>query len=360
MNIKRMAPLSIVLLLAACGSNTAETSQPAQSKKETDEIIEGVTYDDSDLEAVTLSESKPYEIKGDYVYFGEYPQTIKKADVTINESETKTITAGDELSFNCYKGSDGSWYAKVKSNTYSKKGYYFSDMTECADNTDYFFRVLPLKWRILSKDFNGDGTQDDYLIFSERTIQPYYFTKEEHYSSETKMMTKAGVPENTPANNYEHSDIREYLNDEFYNGVFAAYQRELIKKVTVKNDRSQTGASATDTVVTCNDTEDYIFLPSYAEVTNEEYGFDKKASYGDFERQKYNTDFSRATGTDHWGPYGREPDYFTGKSIYWLRTAYPNSNEMAARCSRHGYAYFYDNAYKYNGGIAAELVLKVK
>lgn len=348
----------MVLTIVACSHNDT-SSEKGSSAKSNDEIIEGVTYDDSDLESITLNEEKPYVISGDYIYFGEYPQTIKKKDVTIDESQTKIIKGGDELEFNCYKGSDEYWYAKVVSKTYHGP-YTFSDGSICEDGETYFFKVLPLKWRILTKDFNKDGTSSDYLIFSERTIQPYYFTKQENYDAETMIMTKEGVPDGTYANNYQYSDIRAYLNDEFYNAVFASYQRELIEKVTIKNDASQTSAKGDDKVTVCDDTEDYIFLPSYAEVTNKDYGFDKSASYGDFERQKYNTDLSRATGTDHWGSTKMEADYFTGKSIYWLRSAYPNSNEMAARCSSHGYAYFYDNAYKYNGGIAAELVINVK
>ncbi|MBQ9265752.1 MAG: hypothetical protein IJ186_01595 [Bacilli bacterium] len=357
--MKKFLPLFAILSvvsLVSCGESQNEEEKPTPA--ETDEIDPNKKYDDTDLLSTKLSNDKPFEIKGDYVYFGEYPQTVKKENVTIDETDSKVIKNGDEDAFTCFKGSDGYYYAKVKSHTYNNNKYNFQDGQELITNTEYYFQVLPLKWRILSKDFNKDGNDGDYLLLTDRIVDSYAFTKQENYDSSTFLMTKPGVPEGTYANNYEYSDLRVYCNNFFYNAAFSDTQRALIEDTTYKNDKSTTKAAGRDkdTVTTCQDLTDKVFILSYEECHKEEYGFDKVGKYGDAERQLYCSDLSKANGNDIWP----RDDYFYGMGIRWQRSAYPNSNEHAGRNSSHGYTYFYDNAYKDNGGVAPSIVLKVK
>ena len=59
-----------------------------------------------------------------YVYFGDWPQTIKDPSVTINEK--KTMKMGPNV---YYKGDDGAWYAKVAENAQGDKPFYSDNST---------------------------------------------------------------------------------------------------------------------------------------------------------------------------------------------------------------------------------------
>jgi hypothetical protein len=354
-----LSSLSLIAL-ASCGgdanaSKNGEASSPSSSSGH-DEINPNKLYSDTDLLGISLSDKQPYIVQGDYVYFGEYPQTIKKANVTIDEADSKELKYGENVAFTCYKGNDGYYYAKVQSNTYSEEGYTFSDGTACAHKDTYYFQVLPLKWRILDKDYNNDGTEGDYLLLTDRVVDSAPFTNQGNYDSSTFYMTKKGVPANTPANSYEYSDVRDFVTNEFFNVALTPTQQALVKTVAINNSKETTEAKASESVTTCNTLNDKVFLLSYQDVHNTAYGFDSRGSYGDAERQLITSDYSRAIGDDIWPEEG----YFFGMGIWWLRSAYPDNLEFASRVSSHGYTYFYDNAYKYNGGIAPALVINIK
>ena len=342
--------------LVSCGSDQNNNGKDDDTpKQETDEIIENRKYDDSDLLALQLSDSKLFDIKDNYFYMGEYPQTVKKDNVTIDETDVKELKYGENIAFTCYKGSDGYYYAKSQSHTYNDKEYKFHDGSTLISKTEHYYQVLPLKWRILTKDYNKDGNEGDYLVLTDRIIDSYAFTKQENYDPNTFMMTKPGVPENTSCISYEYSDLREYCTDLFYNVAFNDAQKSLIQTTTIKNDKSTTKAKDSETVVEGRDLNDKVFILSYKDCHKEEWGFDKRGSYGDAERQLYCSDMAIADGNDIWP----RDDYFLGMGIWWQRSAYPKSNDQAGRNSSHGYSYFYDNAYKDNGGVAPAMVVNV-
>ena len=92
----------------------------------------------------------------------------------------------------------------------------------------------------------------------------------------------------TAANNYKYSKIRAWLNATFYETAFSELQREIILTTTVDNSVYSTGYDTNPYV--CEDTEDKIFLLSYREVTNSEYGFSSSS-----DREMQTSDYSRAT-----------------------------------------------------------------
>ena len=73
--------------------------------------------------------------------FGEYPQTIKANEVTVG-------TSADTRGY--YLGSDGYYYAKVTA-TPNSSGYTFSTNATVSRGTVYYFKVEPIKWRILTE-----------------------------------------------------------------------------------------------------------------------------------------------------------------------------------------------------------------
>ena len=218
-----------------------------------------------------------YYREGNYIWFGEYPQTIKANDVTVG---TTTDSRG------YYLGSDGLYYAKVTATPYS--GYKFSNDTTVTSGTEYYFKVEPIKWRILNE---SGGTA---LILCESII--------------------ANKRYDDSSNNYMNSEIRAWLNNEFYNTAFTALQKELIQITNVDNSVYSTGYDSNP--YACANTNDKIFLPSYREMVNSAYGFNSNSSAYDTARRRLTSDYSRATGAY----MNTDTSYYYGNGYWWLRS----------------------------------------
>lgn len=143
---------------------------------------------------------KPDE-QGGYLLFGSYPQTIAAQGVTIN--------TGSMDGYGNFTGSDGCFYRRVKAAPYS--GYSFSDYTVIREGTNYYFKLEPLRWQIVSTS-NGST-----LLVSEKIIAATAFGNN---------------------NGYSGSNLRNWMNNLYNsngnsNGVFSAEQRELIAATNV-------------------------------------------------------------------------------------------------------------------------------
>lgn len=86
-----------------------------------------------------------------YVEFGDWPQTIKADDVTVDESISTEVGM-----FTYYMGSDGAWYAKIKENCYRSNHYSNGQSVASSfDNSYKYFKVEPIKWRVLTANYRG-------------------------------------------------------------------------------------------------------------------------------------------------------------------------------------------------------------
>ena len=230
---------------------------------------------------------------GGYILFGQYPQTIKAAGVTVGDTADKD---------GYYLGSDGARYAKVTADPlYS--GYKFSDNSNVVSGNTCYFKVEPIRWRILSE---RDGKA---FILCDSII--------------------ANRAYDSDRNNYANSDIRAWLNDEFYNTAFGELQQALIATTEVDNSVYSTGYSSNP--YACENTNDKIFLPSHREMTNSDYGFSDDSSNYDTLRRMLTSDYSRATGV----LMNTSSSYF-GNGWWWLRSPCGNnSNNIFARYVRY-------------------------
>ena len=231
----------------------------------------------------------PYFREGNYIYFGEYPQTIKAEGVTVTETQ-------DARGY--FLGSDGAYYAKVTAEPY-KSGYVFSDGSAVTGGTVYYFKVDPIRWRILSED---DGIA---LILCESIIENRAYDNDN--------------------NDYAESNIRAWLNAQFYNTAFAALEQALILTTTVDNSVSSTGYTYNSNA--CEDTNDKVFLLSYVDVINSAYGFPDYTGQAEC-REKITSDYSRATGvTMHTS---------INSGFWWLRSPYYNNLKWVRGVSNYG------------------------
>ena len=204
--------------------------------------------------------------KGTYVLFGDWPQTVKADSVTVDETNSVVMGA-----YTYYKGSDGAWYAKL---------------------SDEYFKVEPIKWRILTDDYSGKK-----LLLAENALINCTYC---YYGDVNR---NGGIY----PNNYRESMVRAYLNGLSYSvkesneaeqktnkeflgkGFLQTAFTEATQKMIAETDVDNSGDSTTDaagkqsksdgtdpeypTDYTCVNTKDKIFLMSEKEVTTAEYGF---------------------------------------------------------------------------------------
>ena len=266
---------------------------------------------------------------GNYILFGKYPKTVKTDNVSIDTSDI------DSLGY--YLGSDGERYAKIKAKPY-QGSYVYSNGTTIVSGTEYYFKVEPIKWKILSES-NGEAIllAEDVL-----TANITFYTSESNRKVNGKTIY---------ANNYEYSTIRawlngynglgysvadfssfmagDYQNNGFLNQAFTKTEQSLILKTTLDNSASTTGDASNKYV--CNDTNDKVWLLSYKEALNANYGFKTLASNYDTAKRKKPTDYARA---NHALYYGSGEYLYNGQ--WFLRSSNPYGGDYVRTVFQYG------------------------
>ena len=237
----------------------------------------------------------PYVREGNYIYFGEYPQSIKASSVTI----TSTV---DSRGY--FLGSDNAYYPKVVASPFNS-AYKFSSNQTVTSGTAYYFKVEPIKWRIISENSGKAVLLCESIIDSSR------------YDSANS--------------NYKDSDIRAWLNGTFYSKAFDALEAALIQTVTVDNSLSTTGY--TENANVCANTSDKVYLLSYKDVTNSAYGFSSNVNDVNLLRMKKTSDYAIANGA-----YTSDSSQtaYKGNGIWMLRTPNDTYTHFIRECDHSG------------------------
>ena len=211
-----------------------------------------------------------YKRDGNYIYFGRYPQTIKASSVTV--SSTKNANG-------YYVGSDGAEYAKVNATPYESK-YKLSNGTTISKGTTYYFKVEPIRWKIIGED------DESIKLFCDIVLEG------RSYHNDSK-------------NNYKNSKIRNWINNEFISLSFNSYEKEIIKTTLVDNSANSTDVSSNE--FACANTNDKVYLLSYIEA--------KKLSSSN--RKILTSDYARAKGA-----WISTSSSTYGNGSWWLRSPY--------------------------------------
>ncbi len=284
------------------------------------------------------------------VTFGLWPQTIKADDVDVSD-ECESKTAGN---FIYYRGSDGGWYAKIRENASSYHIRYSDGTTTsmASANSEKWFKVEPIKWRVLTTNYNETGRK---LLLAESilTCLSYY----DYYEGDRNV----GENKSIFPNNYEHSKIRAFLNglsypkkakdDEqidcddflgkgFLQTAFTAAELDKITNTSVDNSARTTfsdGDAPLDTTDRWNGifwyasdikTTDKVFLLSLQEVTTNIFGFEIDDNNM---RCRKPTDFAKANGALSYSAYGDCASWLL-RSPYSSKTnSYSSSNGYKTR-----------------------------
>ena len=299
-----------------------------------------------------------------YVYFGVWPQSVLPVYSTVEVDETVSVTMGANT---YYLGSDGNYYAKCEEYAWGTGDQYkYHDGTQPGRGgaTTRYFKVEPIKWRVLTDNYSGKK-----LLLAEEILTanvPYY-----KYDSSSNKRT-VGSDTNIYPNNYKYSQIRAYLNglDYYYDysstkttkrtdytgkgflqTAFTQSAQALIAETDVDNSPETTGykESKYATKYACENTKDKIFLLSESEVINSDYGFAAYDSYGKGNaRIRFSTDYAKANQA-----YMESTDGYGGN--WWLRSPNYERSYYAHYVGSVGYADYNDDVYEDDLGVVPAL-----
>lgn len=217
----------------------------------------------------------------DFIY-GIYPQTVVN-DVALLEE----LEALDQSSIDIRNGwylYEGRYYTHIITNPVTNDVRYHNNNVIPSGEKNWFI-CEPIWWTTLEDD-NGDK-----FLLANQILDVQRFDVESNF--------------------YMTSDIRSWLNNDFYNSAFALGNQYI--KPTLVNDNFDPDHPSD---------KDYnkVFLPSYQNYTNQAYGFNPSNSAKDNARLGKTTDYVRASFCnlrDNFGAYfTRTPTPSTSNSAY--------------------------------------------
>ena len=283
---------------------------------------------------------------GDIIEYGSYPQSEVKDDATLNAlnrlitdeswisygyyaSDTGEADDGTMHPTDCMEYADvtynGERYRAVKINnwrptiTYNKTGtnlnqyyagYHVSNV--------YWFIYEPVKWRVL--DPSTGFVMSDGILDSQPINNVTYKDGLDGYNC-TKIW--ADTTHTYCANDYNHSDVKAWLNGDFTDTAFSDAEKENINTSVLTTKCYFTLSGRTTSGITdyslydLPDSEDKVFLLSWDEVTDSSYGFDPNFEGEAKTRMLLASDYAKCQGVNVYRPEASE---YKGYSCWWLRT----------------------------------------
>ena len=130
--------------------------------------------------------------------------------------------------------------------------------------------------------------------------------------------------------------------------MFSALQQKLILTALVDNSAESTGYDTNE--YACESTNDKVFLLSYEEVTNSEYGFNEDHTSRDEARYMQTSDYSRATGATTTSGSSS----YIGNGKWWLRSPCFDNSARARYVDSPGLCGD-DSVYTYSLGVVPAL-----
>ena len=251
-------------------------------------LVARFSYDEE--RAIRLGKKPNLSQDGKTLTYGLYPQ--KNVNTTDLITELNKLDTPESNGWYLY---NDAYYAKLvatPNNTY----YEFDNGTKIVSGTTYWFKCDLITWNVLS---NGDN----YYVLSSVLLDAHCF----YNSQERRVIDGYQIK----PNNYEYSDIRTWLNDDFYNTAFSL-SKSYIVNTKVDNSAKTTNEASS---YICNDTDDNVFLPSYQDYMNTNYGFVNDGS-SSLTRKCKTTDWARARGVYY---YNKSNQFY---SPYWTRSPY--------------------------------------
>ncbi len=209
------------------------------------------------------------------VTYGLYPQTHVKDTATIEALSALTSTETNGW----YKLNE-EYYAKRTVEQYNES-YMYDDGTKIVHGSEDWFKCEPITWKILNND---NGT---YSLLSSTLLEVAIF--------------------DTDSNNYKDSEIRSWLTGKFFDSAFNL-NSSLLETTEVDNSAETTDSEPND--YACDNTFDKVYLLSYKDYMNENYGFEPQGGVSDTRVCKA-SDYAMADNCYR----------YQGYSYYWTRSS---------------------------------------
>ena len=265
---------------------------------EINEVISDTTYQAIYIKlpdtADVLGSTPVLSQDGKTILYGLYPQTYVSDAALVAKLQTLQPTTNGWYLY------EGNYYCKEVANVFKGESYTFDDGTAIVNGTEYWFKCEPISWNILS----NDGIS--YYLVTTKLLDTHSF-----YNSYSNRTNNGQI---IYANNYEQSDIRSWLNNYFYNTAFVL-NNVFIKESTI--DNSANTSDALNNKYSCANTLDKVFLPTYDDYLNQNYGFESNGGTISTSRECKTTDYARARGA--W--YNNTNANLKYNGTYWTRTA---------------------------------------
>jgi len=243
--------------------------------------------------------------KGDTVTYGIYPQVRVTRDELITELEKLTPNSNGYVKYNDV------YYASIIARPYNNYSQTFDNLEPIVEGHKYWFRCDPIEWNVLY-------IHDDQRLIVSKHILDYklYTTKSRAYDEGDKTIYPT---------NYRASDLRAFLNDTVYDKAFI-FDNKHVKSTMINNSAETTKKNPNEYV--CENTYDKLFLLSYKDYLNADYGFSTTEDASETRLSKV-TEYARAKGVLY-GEKSSEEHKFNG--WYWTRSPY---NNWSVSCIRY-------------------------
>lgn len=258
----------------------------------TEDTVYTATFTETLIE-VTIEGTVPvFSNDGKTVTYGLYPQTKVSDTTLINTLETLEVSSIGWYFYN------GNYYHKDVAKVYNNESYNFDDGSAIVNGSTYWYKCEPITWNILSND-----GYSYYLVSSKLLdVQNFYQNYNNRVQNDTIIYS----------NNYEKSDLRDWLNDYFYNTAFTLNNTFI---TTTNVDNSSSTTDSINNKYSCNTTLDKVFLPTYKDYLNQDLGFDTTNTLSKT-RECKTTDYARANGA-----FVNKDSNRLNNGTYWTRSA---------------------------------------
>ena len=289
------------------------------------------------LTGLFIKSSAVYHEVGDIVEFGSYPQSEVKDSSTLsvlrsyedglNWVSYRYYTGSDDWDGNM-KPSDYMWYAdetiggqRYRAVKFSQYRPYLTGYTSSADKSwqdengyhpdnIYWFKYEPLMWRVLDPNKG--------LIMCESIIDSQAFSN--HVFRDENNVFGKGKGEylnksNEYASDWKTSSLSSWLNSDFYNTAFTSSQQNKIKLTELEN--KSTYKSQYDGKNSYN----RVFLLSYWDAINPDYGFNSGQWDYDTAKRAHGTDYAKCQGL-----YVYRSSYSVNNGISYWQTRTPSAS----------------------------------
>ena len=220
-------------------NNARLISSSSEIISQSSESIESEFTSSSDsVDSESSSSSEEWtDIEGT-IQYGAYPQShvIDEDLITALDLLTSTNEVG-------YYEYNGDYYEKASSRVLGPDYVYYSRYFDNGekiemDGRNYWFKVEPITWEIFKEN------NDSYLLFSRYILDISFFA-------------------NSRPSSYVDSDIRQFLNNDFYKKAF--FFEENGPLLTEVDNSKETNPRCTLPASLYENCFDYVFLPSYSD-----------------------------------------------------------------------------------------------